>query len=105
LQRSKPESIGDILAALMKTSELGEQFDQAQIWEHWPKLAGPYLCKHGRPQGVKDGLLTIEVDSPVWEHKFLFHRWRLMTRVNRMAGRELISDIFIKLAPDEEKST
>lgn len=63
-------------------------------------MAGPHLYEHGRPVTVKENTLYIEADSPVWMHKFAYYKWDIIKRINRLARRELISDIFIQLTPD-----
>ena len=102
MKKNKPESVGDILAKLVKTTPLGRQIEEAHIWTWWPDIAGPALAGHGRPHAVHDGKLTIEVDSTVWMNKFAYHKWDILKRINRRARHELISDIFLLLTPDED---
>jgi len=35
-------------------------------------------------------------------HKASYIKWDLIKRINRMAGKELVSDIFFRLGSDEE---
>jgi predicted nucleic acid-binding Zn ribbon protein len=100
-KKSDPANIADIRAAMQQESALGEQLEQARIWENWPELAGSALAGRGMPVSVRDGTLTIEAESPVWMHKFAYHKWAILKRINRMAGRELVSDLFIRLAGEE----
>ena len=99
---AKPLGVGDILASLTKSTQLGKRLKEAQIWEQWPSLAGQKLCIHGNPVVVKDRTLYIEAYSPVWVSNFAYHKWDIIRRVNRMAGHELISDIHVTLQRDEE---
>lgn len=101
-ETSKPVGVGDILASLTKKSPLGKRLQEAQIWQQWPSLAGPRLCEQGHPVTVRDKTLYIEAYSPVWAHKFAYHKWDIIKRVNRMANQELINDIFITLQVDED---
>jgi len=101
-RKKDPSSIQDVLAQLKRETELGRQLELAQIWSRWPEIAGPDLMEHGRPHGIRDNTLYIEADSPVWMHTFAFQKWRLIGRINRMAGHELISDIFLVLSEGEE---
>lgn len=102
MKRNRPESVGDILANLVKTTQLGRQIEEAHIWTWWPEIAGVALSEHGRPRAVHEGTLSIEVDSAVWMNKFAYHKWDILKRINRKAGHELVSDIFLLLTPDEE---
>ncbi len=102
MKKTRPEHIGDILAAMQKKSALGKHLEHAQIWEQWERLAGAHLAKHSRPHSVKDRQLRVLVESPVWMHKLSYLKWDLLRRINRMAGKELVSDIFMALASDED---
>ena len=94
-------SVGDILAGMKRSTKLGRQLELAQIWEHWEQLAGPRLAAHGAPYQVKDNTLRIRVDSAVWMDRYALSRWKIVGRINRMARKELVSDIFLALAPEE----
>lgn len=101
MKKNEPEGVGDILARMKKTTKLGLNLEQAAIWTHWEEIAGPYLAAHGRPRTVREGQLRIEADSAVWMHRFAYRKWSIIKRINRMAGRELVHDIFIELIPDD----
>jgi predicted nucleic acid-binding Zn ribbon protein len=98
-----PKGIGEILEQLKRSTTLGEQLEFAEIWRRWPEVAGDPLFAHGQPRGVRDGRLYVEVESPVWMHKYAYARWDILARINAMAGRELVSDLFVVLQ-DEEAS-
>jgi len=100
-KKSKPSSVGDILAKMAKTTELGKKLEQAIIWERWPEVAGASLFEHGRPHSIRENTLIVEVDSSVWMNKYAYHKWHILKRINRLSGRELVSDIFVKLRGEE----
>lgn len=104
MRKRKASSIGEIIETLKKTTKLGENLEQAQIWEHWSEIAGAHLSAHGRPCTVKDGQLRIAADSAVSMHRFSYRKWDIIKRVNRMAGKELIHDVFVLLADEEPAS-
>lgn len=96
------EGIADILESLKGASALGRNLEEAKIWERWPDLAGMDFMPHGRPLGVRDGMLIIEVDSAVWMHKFAYIKRDLVRRINRMLGRDLVTEIHLTLTEDEK---
>lgn len=102
MKHARPERIGDILAAMQHKSALGAHLEHARIWEQWERLVGAHLAGHTRPHSVKDKQLRVLVESPVWMHKLSYLKWDLLRRINRMAGKELLSDIFMVLASDED---
>lgn len=99
-----PTDIGAIIEALKNSSLLGQNLEEAQIWEQWPDLVGPHLLHHGRPRGIKDGRLTIETDSATWTHRYAYNKPAIIEAINRLTGRELVSEIFLTLAPEAEET-
>lgn len=104
MKKRSPSSVGEILAGLMRKTGLGKQMDQARIWDQWEDLAGPHLAPHGRPHAVRDNTLLVEVDGAVWMNKYAYHKWDILKRINALFKRELISDIFIMLTPDDART-
>ena len=94
--------IAEILSQLKKDTKLGENLEQAVIWERWPDIVGPKLMLHGRPQTVKEGQLRIEVDSAVWMHKYTYRKWEIIKRINTLARKKLVSEVFLVLVCEEE---
>ena len=85
---------------MIQTTDLGARLEEAKIWERWDTIAGPYLSPHSRPVAVRERVLHIEADSPVWMHKLAFKKWEIIRRINVLARRELVSDVFLRLADD-----
>lgn len=98
----KPAGVGDILESLKASTELGRQLEEAKIWEQWPEMAGESLMIHGRPLGIKDGCLAIEVDSAVWMHKYAYSKNKILDRINELLGQVLVTDIFLRLSLEEQ---
>ncbi len=93
-------SVGDVLAGLKASSPLGGQLKQADLWNHWAELAGAELAPHTLPYRIARGDLQVLVESAVWMHKLAYHRWRIVRAVNRLAGEELVGDIYVQLADE-----
>lgn len=103
MKRDSPKSVGDILAEMVRTGSLGLTLDQAKIWRHWERLLGAHLSKHASPHSVKDKQLRIVVESSVWMHKISYKKWTIIKRINRLAGMELVNDLFFMLAEDKKE--
>lgn len=97
-----PRGVGEILESLKTSTKLGLHLDEAKIWERWPEIAGDTLMPRGRPLRIKDGCLTIEVESAVWMHKYAYSKKKIIDRINRLTGESLVTDVFLCLSPEEE---
>ena len=100
MKKSSPTGIGEILDGMIAKTKLGKHLEHAEIWERWPDIVGPLLMAHGRPVSVKKGELRIEVDSAVWMNKYAYRKWTIIRRINRMARKELVHDLFFILVED-----
>ncbi len=97
-----PLELGDIIAQLRKTTDLGTQMDQAAIWEKWPEIVGDPLWFHGKPVKFRRKKLYIEVDSPPWMHNYAYVKPDILSRINGLAGYELVQDLHLSLQNDPE---
>jgi len=102
LKKNDPVEIGKILDELKRTTALGDQLDRARIWDRWNDLAGSHLAAHGQPKTIRDNVLYVEAESPVWMHRYALRKWDILKRINRLAGRELVSDLFVVLQDEED---
>ena len=50
---------------------------------------------------IRDNTLRIEADSSVNMHKLAYRQWDIVKRINRMAKKELVGDVFIVLMDEE----
>lgn len=96
------ETVAEIIEGLKQSTALGRNLEEAQIWQRWPELAGMDFMPHGRPLGMRDGTLIIEVDTAVWMHKFAYTKRGLMRRINAMLGQNLVTEIYLTLTEDEK---
>ena len=96
-----PERIGDVLAKMTEGSKLGQHLEHAVIWSDWEHIIGKALVDQTRPIGIKDGQLRVEADNSVLMHKLSYRKWDMIGRINRLAKKELVHDIFFVLAEDE----
>ncbi len=91
--RGTPPPVGVVLAALMrKAAPLARsRRGFAAVSEAWCRVAGAELAEHTRVAGVRDGVVTIEVDSPPLCHRLdSFEKERLLPElVREVRGAEV----------------
>lgn len=101
MRKNDPVSAAEIVASLVKQTTLGKTLEQAQIWEKWEEIVGPKMAPHCRPVWIRDNTLRIEADSSVNMHKLAYRQWDIVKRINRIAKKELVGDVFIVLMDEE----
>jgi hypothetical protein len=61
-----------VLAGLPAFKRLGLNESLFFLRQHWPHFVGDALAKHSVPYGLKDGVLTVQVDSPLFRQELTY---------------------------------
>ncbi len=70
------ERFRDILGKLQKNyPALSKRMKEAEAVVRWEPTVGAIIAKHARALSVKDRVLLVEVDHPIWKSE-LHHRKR-----------------------------
>ncbi len=101
--QSEPElrPLGEMLPAVMRSLGLEQVHWSVRLEADWPAITGAVLAAHTRPGTIRDGVLTIFVDSSVWLSELArFGRKPLLDKLQAAYGAAEIRDIRLQLDPD-----
>ncbi|MBX3442538.1 MAG: DUF721 domain-containing protein [Planctomyces sp.] len=91
-----PEALGAVLSRLFAARGYGRVQADAQLQTLWRDVAGERIAKSTRVMGLKNGVLTIGVDSsPLLSELSSFHRENLLEGLKSRRG-ESIRDLKFK---------
>jgi len=63
----KPASSANQLVPLvMKQLGLEERLQQSQVFYLWPSIVGSDIARHAQPVSLRNGLLVVGCDHPMW---------------------------------------
>lgn len=96
-----PRSIGESLGDFLKRSDVVKTSRAALKWSAvWGDIAGADVVAHTQVRGLRNGVLTIAVDSPPLLHELAsFRRERLLQALNERAPASALKDIHFRHAP------
>lgn len=57
--------------------------------QHWPQFAGQALAEHTTPWSLKDGVLSVKADSPLYHQELTY----ALPRITRIAKDHLGEDM------------
>lgn len=92
----RPAATGEILDALTRRMGVRERLDQYRAWALWSEVVGPQTAAHARPFRVRDGVLEVRVDHPVWMQQLQLLKPRILSRLNEILAPAAIRDIHWK---------
>ena len=58
-----PRAIGDLLSGFLKETKVGREIAREQVEAAWRSAVGPEVAAETRVQGLRDGVLSVEVGS------------------------------------------
>lgn len=67
----------------------------------WEKIVGK-ICEKCQPDYIKEGILYVRVESPVFIHHFTFEKVKYIKLINDYFGEKVIKDIVVKTGKLDE---
>ena len=95
-----PVPIGDALAAVR--AELGMPAGDvlSTLDRRWSEIVGDDVAAHAQLVAVRDGVISVAVDSPPWATQLRFLETALIERANTVVGRDAVHAITVRVRPE-----
>jgi hypothetical protein len=87
---------GDLLDRLLQGWGLDERLRQYRALLLWNEVVGPQIAARTRPERIRDGILEVSVDQPVWMQQLQLLKPQLLGKLNAQLGEACLRDIFLK---------
>jgi predicted nucleic acid-binding Zn ribbon protein len=83
--RREPHKLGDTLGEVARGLGLPDPNALAAVLAAWPGMVGDAIGAHSRPRSLRNGVLTVAVDSPVWGTQLRYLEADLVQRAREHA--------------------
>ena len=96
----KEKSLQDLKSLLQSivSSIDGTPFqDQFRVRDMWEAVAGPHIAKKATPEGIRNGILLVSVESSVWMQELTFMKQQILERINQACESSGVKDIRFRL--------
>ena len=88
--------IGGILQGVLQQRGMSDRLREYRAWQIWNEVVGPQIAAHAQPCGIRDGVLEIKVDQPVWMQQLQLLKPKLLAKLNDRLGGTLFRDLFLR---------
>jgi predicted nucleic acid-binding Zn ribbon protein len=97
-----PVPLGDALAVVR--AELGLPNDDVltTLESRWPDIVGTDVAVHAQLVGLRDGVVTVAVDSPPWATQLTYLEAVLVERAAAITGPGSVRAIAVRVRPTAE---
>ncbi len=96
MQRTEPESIGDVLRLTIQQSNMVGRLDECRAIDLWPLIMGEGMARRMSRPRVSCGVMVVYVDSAALRHELNMQRSAIMEALNGRLGKEVIKSIRFK---------
>lgn len=94
MQRSNTESIGSVIARILRESGLDKPLLEKKIVEAWPEVLGPMVARYTGDIYIRDGMLYVHIKSAPLRQELFNCRFKLVEKLQNAVGAEgIIRDI------------
>lgn len=83
------KELSQILSGICSDLGISHNLKLKTLKSQWEKIAGESISMHSEPWSLKDGILTLKVDSPQWMHEIKLHENLLIKKINYPEIREI----------------
>ncbi|HET9963281.1 MAG TPA: DUF721 domain-containing protein [Nitrospiraceae bacterium] len=91
------DSFGTILAGLANRLGIESKLFEARLRREWAELVGKNIAQHTRPDQIRFKKLYIHVHNSVWLQQLTFLKPVLLTKVNELAGQQLVGEVVLRI--------
>ncbi len=83
----------DAISLFLKENNLESKLNETRVIIAWEEVAGKLISRHTNHMYVKDRILFVKVDSAALREELSYQRSKLVQKLNKATGLEVIDDI------------
>jgi hypothetical protein len=88
-----------VISSSLETGFLGLAEKLVKIFDVWLDAVGTYVAERTRPESIRDGVLTVLVESSVWIDRLNYLKTEFIESINTTLGEPMVSGIVFKVGP------
>jgi len=93
VKRRKAETLGSVLAQVMRDECLQAPLNEYRLLQAWPEVVGESVAKRSSGLRIGDGKLWVHISSPALRANLFLQRQTLLERLHAAVGARVVDDI------------
>ena len=91
-------AMGTLVPSVMKALGLEKRLQESQVFYLWQQIVGADVARHAQPISLRNGILAIAVDHPIWLQELQrFRKTLLLQKIQEHVGKKAIRDISFRI--------
>lgn len=96
MKRSNTQSLAEVIRSYISEMHMERKLKEVDLVQSWEDALGKTIAKYTRNIYISNGILFVDVSSPVVKNELLMMREDIRKRLNERAGEEIIIKIVFK---------
>jgi len=97
MAKFSPTPIASVIKTVFKQIETEKVLTREDVEAFWRESAGDGAAKHARPVALRQGVLTVQVDSSAWMQELAMKKRPILKALKRKFGQDKILNIHLKM--------
>ncbi len=93
MTQSSPESLGNVIDALMHQLGMQTKLKQYDIVALWPSIVGEQIASMTSVDKIEKNVLVVKVTAAPWRTELTFRRKEILEKVHAAMNSDSIKDI------------
>ena len=90
--------LDQLVPKVVKGLGLEQRLQESQVLFLWPDIVGKDIARHATPMSLRNKLLIVAVDHPVWLQELSrYHKSLLLQKVRERIGKTAVRDIVFRI--------
>lgn len=96
MRKSNTQSLSSVLKSYVQENKLERKLTELDLIKSWEAIMGKTVARYTGNLYIKNNALFVEISSPIVRTELLMMREEIRTRLNEVAGEELIKTIVFR---------
>ena len=96
-KKNSLQDLKSLLQSIVTKIDGAPHQDQFRIRDMWEAVVGPHIAKKATPEGIRNGILQVSVESSVWMQELTFMKQQILERINQACESSGVKDIRFRL--------
>jgi predicted nucleic acid-binding Zn ribbon protein len=93
----EPVQLSDALAAVGRQLGIPDGNVHGALDDHWADVVGAEVAAHARLVSVRDGVLTVSVDDPIWATQLRYLETAVVERATALVGPDAVTTVRVRV--------
>lgn len=96
MRKSNTESISSVLKNYVRENNLERKMSELDLIKSWETVVGKTVARYTGNISIQNSTLFVETTSPIVRNELLMMKEDIRTRLNEVAGDEIVKSIIFK---------